>query len=144
MCPAQILASQPSNTIIWNHQLREQNTFGSASNKKTIRWMFCLRARVNDPFNYQWGVKNLLRRHVDFLFCACSYFSFNFFTVGLLTTVKSGILVQVISTFSLAWPSRMLIVTSYKDSWRVGLNFNFVTASPHRLIYSKVPTGSSV
>ena len=32
----------------------------------------------------------------------------------------------------------------YKDSWRVGLNFNFITASPHRLIYSKVPTGSSV
>jgi hypothetical protein len=28
-----------------------------ASNKKSIRWIFCLRARVNDASDYQWGVR---------------------------------------------------------------------------------------
>ena len=37
--------------------LRAQDTLGSASNKKSIRWMFCLRARVNDASDYQWGVR---------------------------------------------------------------------------------------
>jgi hypothetical protein len=57
MCPAQILASQPSITIFWDYQLRAQDTLRSASNKKSIRWMFCLRARVNEASDYQWGVR---------------------------------------------------------------------------------------
>ena len=32
--------------LFWNHQLRAQDTLASASNKKSIRWMFCLRARA--------------------------------------------------------------------------------------------------
>jgi hypothetical protein len=43
--------------IFWNYQLRAQDTLGSASNiKKSIRWMFWLRVRVNDV---QW------RRQLD-------------------------------------------------------------------------------
>ena len=59
-----------------------------ASNKKSIRWMFCLRARVNDASDYQWGVrlstgKNLRRRQHDnwggahihiFVFCIINFF----------------------------------------------------------------------
>jgi hypothetical protein len=54
--------------IFWNYHLRAQDTLGSASNiKKSIRWMFWLRVRVNDVSDYQWGVrlsngKKILRR----------------------------------------------------------------------------------
>jgi hypothetical protein len=60
LCPAQILTSQPNNTTFWNHRLRAQEAkthWEGASNKKSIRWMFCLRARVNDASDYQWGVR---------------------------------------------------------------------------------------
>jgi hypothetical protein len=51
------LNSQPNSTIFWNRQLRAQDTLRSASNKKSIRWMFCLRMRVNDASDYQWRVR---------------------------------------------------------------------------------------
>jgi hypothetical protein len=61
MCPARILASQPSNTIL--NILKSpcncvrKTHWEGASNKKSIRWIYCLRARVNDASDYQWGVR---------------------------------------------------------------------------------------
>jgi hypothetical protein len=46
------LNSQPNNTIFLNRQLRAQDTLRTASNNKSIRWMFCFRARVNDASDY--------------------------------------------------------------------------------------------
>jgi hypothetical protein len=66
-CPVQILTFQPSNTDFEITNCVRKTHRKGASNKKSIRWIFCLRARVNDASDYQWGVrlsteKNLRRR----------------------------------------------------------------------------------
>jgi hypothetical protein len=70
MCPIPILTSQPSNTDFEITNCVRKTHWEGASNKKSIRWIFCLRARVNDASDYQWGVrlsrgKKLRRRDLE-------------------------------------------------------------------------------
>jgi hypothetical protein len=59
-----------------------------ASDKKSIRWIFCLRARVNDASDYQWGVRlstgkkfaaSTMRSHAFQWHCIWVHFSFSLY-----------------------------------------------------------------
>lgn len=86
MCPVLILASQPSDTCnnTISHQLRAQDTLESASNKKSVRRNFCLRARsmmrpiatINEESNCLQEKKLPRRRHHRIHACLEFYFHF--------------------------------------------------------------------
>jgi hypothetical protein len=55
MCSAQILTSQPSNTILILRAIQScvrKTHWEGAFNKKSISWIFFIRARVNDASDY--------------------------------------------------------------------------------------------